>query len=288
MLHLRKWPIVSAQVTTVQEDIDPSQKPFRDLIDVDLLGQAGELGATHVLVGINWGAVGTITCEDENHDSEEATKVKGALQAELNKLKGLLNASGSASANYIDQNKSTGRKFTYYSKCDVFDRQGDLPTSFEEAVEQARKMPATLAGYNKGKGVPITFRLMPIKRLLKRLKVKSSEDIILQALREYLVEKCVQVVDAATELRQKLYDLKTELDANKVCIPDEVLTEVNQMYKTFSVGEKGFKEDLRKVLKQARSSEVDVSEVEALVANYEKEHVWGIDLQKFGWRRFAG
>ena len=202
-------------MSTVREEITPSQKTLRGLVDVDLLGQAAELGATHVLVGIDWGAVGTITCEDENHDREEAIKVKGALQAELNKLKGLLSASGSASADYNGKNKSTGRKFTYYSKCDVFDRQGDLPTSFEEAVEQARKMPATLAGYNKGKGVPITFTLMPIKRLLKRLKVKSSEDIVFQALREDLVEKCVQVVDAATEQKQKLYDLKTELDANK-------------------------------------------------------------------------
>ena len=283
MLHLRKWPIVSAQVTTVQEDIDPSQKPFKDLIDVDLLGEAAELEATHVLVGIDWGAVGTITCEDENHDSEEATKVKGALEAEVKKVKGLLDVGGSASTDFTD--KSTGRKFTYYSKCDVFDKQGDLPTSFEGAVEQARKLPATLAGYNKGKGVPITFRLMPIKRLLKRLKVKSSEDIVFQALREDLVEKCVQVVDAATEQKQKLYDLKTELNANKDCIPDEVLTEVNQMYKTLSVGEKGFREDLQKVLKQARSSEVDVAEVEALVAKYEKEQVGGAVLQKYNtWR----
>ena len=61
--------------------------------------------------------------------------------------------------------------------------------------------------------------------------------------------------------------------------------EVNQMYKTFSVGEKGFREDLRKVLKQARSSEVDVAEVEALVAKYEKEQVGGVDLQKYDtWR----
>ena len=105
---MRKWQIVSAQVTTVQEDIDPSQKPFRDLIDVDLLGEAAELEATHVLVGIDWGAVGTITCEDENHDSEEATKVKGALQAELNKLKGQLNASGSASASRTRTNQQAG------------------------------------------------------------------------------------------------------------------------------------------------------------------------------------
>ena len=50
---------------------------------------------------------------------------------------------------------------------------------------------------------------MPIKRLLKRLKVQSSEDVVFQALRADLI-----------------------------------------------------REDLRKVLKQARSSEVDVAEVQ--------------------------
>ena len=64
------------------------------------------------MVGIDWGAVGTITCEDENHDSEEATKVKGALEAEVKKVKGLLDVGGSASTDFTD--KSTGRKFTYY------------------------------------------------------------------------------------------------------------------------------------------------------------------------------
>ena len=71
------------KVMTVREQITPSQKPFRSLVDVDLLGQAAALGATHVLVGIDWGAMGTITCEDENKDGEETTRVKGALKAEL-------------------------------------------------------------------------------------------------------------------------------------------------------------------------------------------------------------
>ena len=114
---------------TVREEITPSQKPFRSLVDMDLLGQAAALGATHVLVGIDWGAMGTITCEDENNGGEETTKVKGALEAELNKLKGVLDAKGSASADYADENKSTGRKFTCYSTCDIFDKNGE-PRSF--------------------------------------------------------------------------------------------------------------------------------------------------------------
>ena len=266
---------------TVREEITPSQKPFRSLVDVDLLGQAAALGATHILVGIDWGAMGTITCEDENNDGEETTKVKGALLAEINKLEGVLDVGGSSSADYEDKNKSTGRKFTYYSKCDLFDKDGTLPTTFEQAVEQAKKLPATLASYNNGKGVPITFSLMPIESLLKRFKVESSINVVFQSLREDSVQHCVQVMESATDLKQKIYDLKTELNDNKECIPDHILTKVEEMYNKFSVGEKAFREDLQKVLKKARSNEVELSDVDALVGKYQKEEISGADLRQF-------
>ena len=118
-------------MSTVREEITPSQKTLRGLVDVDLLGQAAELGATHVLVGIDWGAVGTITCEDENHDSAEATKMKGALQAELNKLKGQLNASGSASASRTRTNQQAGSSPTTASVMYSTDRETFLHPSRE-------------------------------------------------------------------------------------------------------------------------------------------------------------
>ena len=263
----------------MREEITPSQKPFRSMVDVNLLGQAASLGATHVLVGIEWGAMGTITCEDENNDGEEATKVKGALEAELKKLKGVLDLGGSTGAEYEDKNKSTGRKFTYYSKCDVFDKDGNLPTTFDEAVEQAKKLPTILARYNKGKGVPITFSLMPIESLLKRFKVESSITVVFQSLREDSVQRCVQVVESATRLRQECYDLKTQLNDNKDCIPDYVLTKVEELHNKFSVDEAAFREDLQNVLKRARSNEGESSDVDTLVGKYEKEQISGAALQ---------
>ena len=263
----------------MREEVTPSQKPFRSMVDVNLLGQAASLGATHVLVGIEWGAMGTITCEDENNDGEEATKVKGALEAELKKLKGVLDLGGSTGAEYEDKSKSTGRKFTYYSKCDVFDKDGNLPTAFEEAVEQAKKLPTILARYNKGKGVPITFSLMPIESLLKRFKVESSINVVFQSLREDSVRHCVQVVESATRLKQKIYDLKTQLNDNKDCIPDDVLTKVEELHNKFSVDETAFREDLQNVLKRARSNEGESSDVDTLVGKYEKEQISEAALQ---------
>ena len=267
----------------MREEVTPSQKPFRSMVDVNLLGQAASLGATHVLVGIEWGAMGTITCEDEKNDGEEATKVKGALEAELKKLKGVLDLGGSTGAEYDsyyeDKNKSTGRKFTYYSKCDEFDKDGNLPTAFEEAVEQAKKLPTILARYNKGKGVPITFSLMPIESLLKRFKVESSINVVFHSLRENSVQRCVQVVESATRLRQECYDLKTQLNDNKDCIPDDVLTKVEELHNKFSVDETAFREDLQNVLKRARSNEGESSDVDTLVGKYEKEQISEAALQ---------
>ena len=134
----------------MREEITPSQKPFRSLVDVELLGQAPSLGATHVLVGIDWGAMGTITCEDENSDGEETTKVKGALEAELNKLKGLLDAKGSASADFADKHKSTGRKFTYYSKCDMV----TFPSHSRELWSRPRSFPPLCRATTTGKESP--------------------------------------------------------------------------------------------------------------------------------------
>ena len=251
---------------TVREEITPSQEPFRSLVDVDLLREAADLGATHVLVGIDWGAMGTIICEDENKDDEETTKVKGALEAELTKWKKVLNAGVSAGTDYEDENNSTDRKFTYYSKFDVFDRDSDLAMNFGEAVEQARKLPANLAKYNNGKGVPVTFSLMSIERLTKRLKIEGSGSVVFRFLPEDSVQRCAQAVEFATELKQKIYDLRTELkDSN------DVLTHVDQMYEGLSVREKTFKEDLQRALKKARSHEVDIAEVDTVVDSYEIE-----------------
>ena len=234
-----------------------------------------------MLVGIDWGAMGTITCEDENKDGEETTRVKGALKAELNKLKGVLDIGTSNSAVYEDKNKSTGRKFTYYSKCDVFDKDDDLPTTFDGAIEQAKKLPSILASYNNGKGVPIMFTLMPVQSPLKMFKVESNINVVFQSLREDSIQDCVQVVESATELKQNIYDLRTELNGNKNCIPDYALKKVEEMYSKFSVGEKAFREDLQNVLKKARSNEAETSDVDTLIGKYEKEQISGADLQQF-------
>ena len=235
---------------TKKEEIFPRQKGFREKIDIDLLSKTS---ATHVLTGIEWGAMATITCEDQLSEGEDITKVKGGLQGELEKLK--VSVKGSVNVNYDDNSKSKERSFTYYSKSDVYDKQGDIPVSFEEAVQQAKKLPTYLQSFNGGKGVAVTFNLMPLKSLMKQLKVEASANTVYQALREDSVQQCVQIVDEAASMKQKLYDLKTDLSDNSECIPDDVMNEAKKLYDKFSVEEKKFKEDLRDALVKVRSKE---------------------------------
>jgi len=268
------------KVLTVREEIYPGQKQFREKIDLALLGRAASLGATHVLVGIDWGAMGAITCEDENAQGDEPETVNKSLEAEIIKMKGLLEI-GNDEFNYFENvkneseedcrnnNKSGGRNLIYYSIDDVSNGEGgSLPVTFGEAVSQARNMSFMVNGLNEGKGIPMSFSLMPLKNLLKKCKVESSADIVYKSLGEESAQLCVQAVEDATCLRQKLYDIQTELIENRNCVPDKVLSEVDTMYKNISFGEIEFKEDLQEILVKVLSKDVETSSLNDFIAKY--------------------
>ena len=93
---------------TKREEIYPSQKAFHEKINIDLLKESTSLGATHVLVGIDWGAMATITCEDQYTEEEDVKSVKSNLGGKLRMLDATV--SGVSVKNNVDRIVSGGQK----------------------------------------------------------------------------------------------------------------------------------------------------------------------------------
>ena len=121
------------KINTINEEVYLRQ--LKNLVDFDGLETST---ATHVLTSIDWGAVCTVTAEYSFCDTDEKKKVEGALRAEMNKLKGSVDISGSAEVHYDDKNLKKGEQFKFYSKCDVGGGGNDLPVNFQEAVNMAK------------------------------------------------------------------------------------------------------------------------------------------------------
>ncbi|XP_038060059.1 uncharacterized protein LOC119731108 [Patiria miniata] len=253
------------KLRTVNEEIMLRQN--KDKIDLEILSPSNvqTINATHVVCAIDWGAVCSITCEYENKEDEDVTEVKGALSAELDKLKVLVDVKGSAKASYDDQNKDSHKKFTFKCKADVSAPDKDLPVTFEGAVDLARNLPSLVKGTNAGKGVPLLYMLMPLDAVVKMCRLQIQLHIQYTSINDDIIKKCAQVVEGITKKRQSLYDIQKDLHANAEYVTEGSLARIDDILEKFIVQESGFKSRLQDLVKKVRSGSVDVSKIEAFL-----------------------
>ncbi|XP_038059663.1 uncharacterized protein LOC119730719 [Patiria miniata] len=247
------------KLRTFHEEIMLRQ--HKDKIDLAILSPSNgqTVNATHVVVAIDWGAVCSVTCEYENKQNENVTEVKGALSAELEQIKGLVDVS------FEGKTKGNHKKFTFKCKADVSAPDKDLPVTFEGAVELARNLPSLVEGTNEGKGVPLLFMLMPLDVVVEMCKPQIQLQIQYTSINDNIIKRCAQVVEGITKKRQSLYDIQNDLHASGEYVAKGSLDRIDDILNEFIVQESGFKSKLQDSVKKVRSGIVDVSEIEAVL-----------------------
>ena len=97
-----------------------------------------------------------------------------------------------------------------------------MPTTFEEALAQAKILPSLVKSTNKGKGVPQKFTFTPIKTVRKWLKFETAVDVIFQSIREESLARVVSVSQDLAETQRKLADLKNDILKGSYCVSAQV------------------------------------------------------------------
>ncbi|XP_072048943.1 uncharacterized protein [Amphiura filiformis] len=233
----------------------------KEVIDMGILSprEGKVVKATHVVYAIDWGAVCTVTCTYENKEDEDVTDVKGALSAELEKLKGKIDFEGSASAKYDDKDKEIHKKFTFKCHADVSAPGEDLPVTFEGAVELARKIPGLVKGTNKGKGVQLTYMLIPLQDIVDMCEHEIQIQTLYRAIDEDIIMKCGQIKERITKKKQQLMIRHRDLHDNEDFVAEESLLRIEEIFQKFELEELKFKARLQKSLMKVRSKEEEVS-----------------------------
>ncbi|KAJ8034997.1 Neoverrucotoxin subunit beta [Holothuria leucospilota] len=255
------------KLQTVSEEI--MIRHHKDKIDVDILSHSNDRGvdATHVVVAIAWGAVISVTCEYQNKNDEDVNEAKGSMKAELEKIKSLITASGSANVSYDDRSKDISQKFTFKCKSDVSAPEKDLPVTFEGAVELAKSLPSLIQGKNNGKGVPLSYMLMPLNAVVKICKLQIQINVEYKAIGDDTITKCSQIVESITKKRQTLYDIQSDLHACSDYVAEEPLSKIDAILDKFIVDECSFKSKLQNLVTKVRSGQEDVSGLNALLSD---------------------
>ena len=141
-----------------------------------------------MVVAIDWGAMCSITCEYDNIDNEDATKVTGALTVAVEKLKFVADTPTSVKASYDRESKELNKGFTFKCKSDISAPDKELPITFDGAVELVRSLPKLVKNTNNGKGVPVKYHLMSLEAVAKICKFQIQMNSLYKDIDEGTIQ----------------------------------------------------------------------------------------------------
>jgi GTPase SAR1 family protein len=244
------------KMTSVEENLDIHRDDVKTCISTD--GIINNQNATHVVIGIKWGAaiMASFECKDTN--KENRSQVEGALKCHFEKI----TISGEGHVDVDEGQSNIINRFSIKLLGDVVPNDKELPQSFDEARKVIAGLPLYIKQYNNGKGVPIEYTLYPLSELAKLLTQDIKIDNIITELGDETILRVEQAFDDLSESKQRLNDLCIDAQSIFDLIPDEVFDKINNRVKEVRINEAKFRRELAECLVKVRSGKSNISELE--------------------------
>ncbi|KAI2637959.1 hypothetical protein GGS26DRAFT_435232 [Hypomontagnella submonticulosa] len=227
--------------------------------------------ATHVVVGIDWGADTIIAFRSTISEENDRTKIEGRFKLAFDKLK-LVTVSGDADLALDDSEGDdlSNLEFTVFG--DVLADDGAMPVDLDTALRFMKNLPQYIRKANGGKGKPIVYTLLPIETL----SMFWPDDIQIEADSpclsigsEYL-EKFVQLFDEIHDAECALNDYHDFILRHSTYVPvghrEKVSDNRNQVRRRQAF----LKGEYARLLQEIRSGRAKPEELTSLYDGFHK------------------
>ncbi|KAI0384983.1 hypothetical protein F5Y04DRAFT_203063 [Hypomontagnella monticulosa] len=163
--------------------------------------------ATHVVVGIEWGANIIVTFRSSISEGNDAAKIEGDFKSAFDKLRHIkVGSDAKLTPDDLEGNDLSNLEFAVFG--DVLADDGAMPLDLGSALRFMKNVPQYIKNANGGKGKPIAYTLLPVEML----SLVWPEDIQIEADSPYLrigseyLEKFVQLFDEVQDAECALND----------------------------------------------------------------------------------
>ncbi|PAV68185.1 hypothetical protein WR25_19342 [Diploscapter pachys] len=220
--------------------------------------------ATHVVVGIQWGAMAMATLRCSSQENEDKTKVKAELKAKLSFIKVDTGAGGKA--NYA---KNTKRDFQIDFFMDALPHDEDVPQNVEEAIALIKKLPNLIAKANGGKGVPITYSMIPISSFKSYIGQISKLDSIVCSISENAIDDATAVFQEMAESLCELNDAYNDFRKHS-CICIEDIQKIEEFRRKVRNYQAELKEKFHRTIVDVRYGKLKMPALHSVIKEYSK------------------
>ena len=235
--------------------------------------------ATHIIVGIDWGANSVASFEYENNENSDKTNIEGSLKAHMEKVS--YSISGGASVKFDENSKKIGENLAIKFYGDFIPQNEDLPNSIEKTIELMKKIPKFIEHSNGGKGVPLEIELMPISVVEKIFSLEHKIDRLIIEINIESINRIQIELDEHLEAKQKYNDLKKYINENSEYFPLATIKLVNETRQQIDIAETKFRNSLSKLLVAIRSGEKPIHQIENLIEDFKTSGWCGKGIENF-------
>ncbi|XP_066531092.1 stonustoxin subunit alpha-like [Hoplias malabaricus] len=184
-----------------------------------------ETDATHVVVGVLYGADAIMEFQQTASDALDKQEIEGTLHVMIKKIP-LIEISGDGSLKMDDDDKKKVQNFS----CKFF---GDFdlkqnPSTFEEAVKVYKELP-TLLGEKGEKAVPMKVWLYPLSTM------NNTESKLKKMITEALVSEVEKVMDDFHQAEKRTKDLLEKSKGKKAADLVDKLEQFQSSLRVFTV-----------------------------------------------------
>jgi len=217
--------------------------------------------ATHVVVGVEWGATVAV-CLDQNDKGVQSNRqVDGNLQEHLQMLMSTLRSGAPPNPQVISEINST-----YTIRC--FSNglpQDNQPcrVTLEQAIARMSDLPRLTQSVNDGKGAPQSFILVPISSLTKSTKSMSSR------VEESMLDETLAHFGDVQKTKHNLVEIShCDLKRRKTFFHEQEINKIYEFFLGFQQAEKNLYKDVATAVVEVRSGRLDQSRLADIIGTF--------------------
>ncbi|CAG8546467.1 uncharacterized protein OCT59_002347 [Rhizophagus irregularis] len=263
------------KITSFEENLDIYRDDVKACISTD---EFSNNHATHVIIGIKWGASIIASIECSNVKEEEKSQVEEGLKAYCENLS--VSISKKSFKNVKEPNLGTHFSIKLFGD---IPHNKQLPQSFNEARKIIIGLPSYIKKLNNGKGVPIEYILYPISDLADLFAQNTNVNFMETSLSEATILKVEQMFDNLSEFKQRLNDLFNDTNEAQIILPDltPVFNEIKDRMQEVRNEKVRFVNELTEYLIKIRFSNEDTDELESKIETFQKGNLSKSSIMEF-------
>jgi len=260
------------RVTVMEESLEVRSREIADFLALDYI-EGGF--ATHVVVGITWGANSIVTAKHQlsQSDRERREDITTELKERLKSLQLRVPGKRTGTKSTRDHNsENPTHNFKVHVDSDVFSDGDVRPTTFEGVCKFLNEVPQHISSDDEGNGKPVTYTLMPLQMLafLHGKNIAASNTPFVQLSGDTL-EKFVILFADFSAMQLALSDYHARISEHQHCVPAEHIKEIEDQRRIVNGREAALRSRFAMTLRDARGGQGKPESLWELLQEYRSE-----------------